>query len=256
MIKCVSILGTKGSQIILLQALEHMRRQTSQQLSNMKQDEKFADVDWKMLIEYLPDKLLEELDKEQNTTIRRDLSCHSNLNFSLQIQEISRAQTTTTEGNFKRVPTVYQLESIPSSSALRAKPSLEEPSILSVVNLNNMSDEDRDNIRQEIITRFLTARSIDYEKQWYLGMIRRRTLDILIKSVEQAKQKYSITIHWKLIVKYFRLSILLIEILKFERFEIINQWKNKLLFDHIFLTIELALSESFAWRNNCNLTDF
>jgi len=222
----------------------------------MKQDEKFADVDWKILTEYLPDKLLEELDKEQNTTIRRDLSYHSNLNFSVQIQEISRRQTTTTEGNLKRVPTIYQLESIPSSSALRAKPSLKEPNILPVVNLNNISDKDRDNIREEIITRFLTARSIDYEKQWYLGMIRRRTLDILIKSVEEAKEKYSITIHWELIVKYFRLSNLLIKLLKFERFEIINRWKNKLLFDHIFLTIELTLSESFVLKNNCSLTHF
>lgn len=233
-----------------------MRRQTSRQLSIMKQDEKFADVDWKILTEYLPDKLLEELDKEQNTTIRRDLSYHSNLNFSVQIQEISRRQTTTTEGNLKRVPTIYQLESIPSSSALRAKPSLKEPNILPVVNLNNISDKDRDNIREEIITRFLTARSIDYEKQWYLGMIRRRTLDILIKSVEEAKEKYSITIHWELIVKYFRLSNLLIKLLKFERFEIINRWKNKLLFDHIFLTIELTLSESFVLKNNCSLTHF
>ncbi|CAF1688937.1 unnamed protein product, partial [Adineta ricciae] len=186
---------------------------------------------------YLPDKLLEELDQEQNTTIRRDLSCHSNLNFPEQNEEISRAQTTTTEGNLKRVPTIYQLNSMPTRS-------LEKPNILPVINLTDTNEEDRDNIRKEIITRFLTARSIDYEKQWYLGMIRRRTLDILTESVEQAKQKYSIKVHWKLIVEYFRLSILLMKLLKFERFDIINRWKNKLLFDHIFLTIELTLSKS------------
>ncbi|CAF1522652.1 unnamed protein product [Adineta ricciae] len=157
--------GKKGSQIILVQALEHMRRQTLQQLASMKQDEKFADVDWKMLSDYLPDKLLEELDQEQNTTIRRDLSCHSNLNFLVQNEEISRAQTTTMEGNLKRVPTIYQLNSMPTSS-------LEKPNILPVINLTDTNEEDRDNIRKEIITRFLTARSIDYEKQWYFGMIR------------------------------------------------------------------------------------
>ncbi|CAF0965057.1 unnamed protein product [Adineta ricciae] len=227
--------GTKGSQIILVQALEHMRRQTLQQLTNMKQDEKFADVDWKMLSDYLPDKLLEELDQEQNTTLRRDLSCHSNLNFPVQTEEISRPPPITTEGNLKRVPTIYQLNSMPNRS-------LEEPNILPVINPTDTNEEDRDDIRKEIITRFLTARSIDYEKQWYLGMIRRRTLDILTESVEQAKQKYSIKVHWKLIVEYFRLSILLMKLLKFERFDIINRWKNKLLFDHIFLTIELTLS--------------
>ncbi|CAF1445914.1 unnamed protein product, partial [Adineta steineri] len=65
--------GTKESDIVLLQALEHMRRQTSWKLSRMKQDEKFSDVDWKMLNEYLPHKLLEELDEENNTTIHRQL---------------------------------------------------------------------------------------------------------------------------------------------------------------------------------------
>ena len=51
-----------------------MRRQTSWRLAKMKQDEKFIDVDWKMLNEYLPDKLLEELDEENNTTFHQQLS--------------------------------------------------------------------------------------------------------------------------------------------------------------------------------------
>ena len=51
-----------------------MRRQTSWKLAEMKRDEKFAGVDWKMLNEYLPDKLLEELDEENNTDFHRQLS--------------------------------------------------------------------------------------------------------------------------------------------------------------------------------------
>ncbi|CAF4396031.1 unnamed protein product, partial [Rotaria magnacalcarata] len=52
--------GTKESETILLQALEHIRRQTTWKLSTLKRDEKCADVDWKVLNQYLPDKLLEE----------------------------------------------------------------------------------------------------------------------------------------------------------------------------------------------------
>jgi hypothetical protein len=40
----------------------------------------------------------------------------------------------------------------------------------------SISDDKKlnENIRNELIIRFLTVLSIDYEKQWYHGMIRRR----------------------------------------------------------------------------------
>ena len=40
----------------------------------MKEDEKFADVDWTNLTEYLPDELLEELDEENHTNHHQQLS--------------------------------------------------------------------------------------------------------------------------------------------------------------------------------------
>ena len=91
-------------------------------------------------------------------------------------------------------------------------------------------DEHNKNIRNELIIRFLTAMSIDYEKQWYLGMIRRKTLNILIKSVEQAKQKCSLELHWKLILQHFRLTIFLQLLMKFDYFDFINQWTNHVYF--------------------------
>ncbi|CAF4376083.1 unnamed protein product, partial [Rotaria sordida] len=51
------------------------------------------------------------------------------------------------------------------------------------------------NFRNELIIHFLTALLVDYEKQWYLGMIRRRTLYILIKLIEKAKHQHSLKLH-------------------------------------------------------------
>jgi hypothetical protein len=210
------ISGTKESQIILSQALEHMRRHTSVQLLRMKRDENFAEVDWKMLGEYLPEKLLEELDEEQNTTIHQQLAT--------PFEQSPQYSSMNTDQQFSNNPVV----------------STENDAIIS---LKYTSDEHRQNIRNELVIRFLTAMSIDYEKQWYLGMIRRRTLDILIKSVEQAKRKCSLQLHWQLLVKNFRLSFLLLNLIRFNYFDFINKWTNNLLFNHIFLTIELTLGE-------------
>ena len=222
--------------MVLVQVLEHMRRQTSWQLSKMKREEKFADVDWKMLNEYLPEKLLEELDDEQNTTIHRQLS--TDPDFS---SNAPRNATTDTE--LLTVPTIYQTDSISNTPILRRKRSAHDDLILPVIELRDTDDQRRQNIRNELTTRFLTAMSIDYEKQWYLGMIRRRTLDILIKSVEEAKQKCSLKLHWQLIVEHFRLSVVLLNLIRFDYFDLLNKWTNKLLFNHIFLTIELTLGK-------------
>ena len=179
-----------------------MRRHTSSQLLAMKEDEKFAEVDWKILSDYLPEKLLEELDKEQNTTVHQQLVTSSNYS--------SQPSCTTTNPD-------------------------------GIISLNDTDDEHRQNIRNELVIRFLTAMSIDYERQWHLGMIRRRTLDILIKSVEQAKQKCSFELHWQLLVEHFRLSFFLLNLIRFNSFNFIHKWTDNLLFNHIFLTIELTL---------------
>ncbi|CAF1413597.1 unnamed protein product, partial [Adineta steineri] len=229
--------GTKESDIVLLQALEHMRRQTSWKLSQMKQDEKFSDVDWKMLNEYLPHKLLEELDEENNTTIHRQLSTNTDHDLP-----ISSNRNNHTEYELQTIPTVYQTDSLPVTPIIRNKHHNDEDTLLPIVNIRNSNDEHDKNIRNELIIRFLTAMSHDYEKQWYLGMIRRQTLDILIKSIEQAKHKCSLQLHWKLIVENFQLTIFLRFLMKFNYFNFINQWTNQLLFNHIFQTIELMLS--------------
>ena len=133
------------------------------------------------------------------------------------------------------------------SKSINAKKSFERDHlILPILHIPNAHHQFNENIRKELIIRLLTAMSIDYEKQWYLGMVRRKTLNILIKSVEQAKQKSSLELHWKLIEEHFRLSIFLRLLMKFDSFSLINQWTNRLLFNHIFRTIELTLSKSIG----------
>ncbi|CAF1334918.1 unnamed protein product [Adineta ricciae] len=213
--------GTKESEIVLLQAFEHVRRQTSWKLTKMKEDEKFADVDWTNLTEYLPDKLLEELDEENHTNYHQQLSRVTMESSSMSAPQPSN-QTTPLDYDSQPNPTVGKTKDF----------------VVPITDANHHGE----NIRNELITRFLTAMAIDYEKQWYLGMIRRKTLNILIKSVEQAKQKCSLELHWKLILEHFRLSIFLRYLIKFDRFRCINQWTDGLFFDHIFQTIELTLS--------------
>ncbi|CAF4511444.1 unnamed protein product [Rotaria socialis] len=233
--------GTKESETVLLQALEHVRRQTSWKLSTLKRDEKFADVDWKVLNQYLPDKLLEELDQENSTTFHQQLSTMINENSPTSTRRSSR-QSTSTDFELQTIPTIYQTNSMPNSPIVRNKFAKDNDMILPIINILDDDSIHDQNIRNALITRFLTAISIDYEKQWYLGMIRRSTLNILIKSVEQAKQKNSFKLHWQLIVQHFRLTMLLRCLIKFHYFNFINQWTYQLFFDHIFRTIELTLS--------------
>ncbi|CAF3982414.1 unnamed protein product [Rotaria sp. Silwood2] len=234
--------STKESETVLLQAFEHMRRRTSWKLSTMKQDEKFASVDWKILNQYLPDKLLEELDQENNTTFHQQLSEMVHVNSPTLTRRSSR-QSNSIDYELQTIPTIYQTNSISSSPITKKKFSRNTDTILPVIDIRHSDNIHNQNIQNALVTRFLTAMSIDYEKQWYLGMIRRSTLDILIKSVEEAKQKNSFQLHWQLIVKHFRLAILLQFLIKFNYFNFINQWKNQLFFDHIFRTIELTLSK-------------
>ncbi|UJR11652.1 hypothetical protein I4U23_015833 [Adineta vaga] len=196
--------GAKESQIVLSQALEHMQRDTFSRLLQMKQDEKFAEVDWKVLDEYLPKRLLKELNDERDLIIDQEIN--------ILTEESSQPLNTNIDQQFE------------------------------TISINNINNERQQNIRNELVIRFLTAMSIDYEKQWYLGMLHRRTLDILIKSVEQAKQKRSFQLHWQLLIEHFQLSSVVLNSMRLNCFDFINQWTNKLLFDHILLTIELTLA--------------
>ncbi|CAF1611772.1 unnamed protein product, partial [Adineta ricciae] len=196
--------GTKESEIVLLRAFERIGRQTSWKLAKMKEDEKFADVDWTNLTEYLLDKLLEELDEENHTNHHQQLSRTKD-----EISSISTRQSF-----HQNTLLDYDLQM--NSIVGRGK------NFVPLIIDDNQHDK---NIRNELITRFLTAMAIDYENQWYL-----------------AKQKCSLELHWKLILEHFRLSIFRRYLIKFDRFRCINQWTDGLFFDHIFQTIELTLS--------------
>ena len=222
---------------MLLHALEHMRRQTSRKLAEMKRDEKFADVDWEMLNNYLPDKLVEELDEENNTSLHRQLSTIPNDDSLGDIHEL------------QPIPTVYQTDVMPESPMTPRNRSESTNMTIPIIPTQDTDDQYEKNIRNELITRLLTAMSIDYEKQWYLGMIRRKTMNILIKSVEEAKHHCSLKLHWGLIQRHFRLPFSIRLLMKIHCISQIKYWRNRLIFDHIFRTIELTLSKSSRLEN-------
>ena len=86
--------------------------------------------------------------------------------------------------------------------------------------------------------------SLDYEKQWYLGMIRRRTLEILIESIGEANTKLSLKRHWQLLVKRFCMPLWLKYLIKFNKIKWLNKLTQKLLFNHLILIIELTLGKT------------
>lgn len=57
--------------MVLLQALNHMRKQTMNQLHKMKLEKQFSSFDWHLLREYLPEKLFQEMDSRRKTSIHR-----------------------------------------------------------------------------------------------------------------------------------------------------------------------------------------
>ncbi|CAF1218069.1 unnamed protein product [Adineta steineri] len=209
--------GTPESQIVRLQALKHMQVQTGRQIKKMKDDINFAHVNWKVLNDYLPEILLDE-----NDTSAQQQTSYDRLSASISTSSNSIFQ--------------YDLGFI-SKDRYLIGPFMEPRSTL---DLN--SDCYRTNMRNEIVQRFLTAVAVDYEKQWYLGMIRRRTLKILIETVEQAKTKLSLKRHWQLLVDHFRMPLWLECLVKFDKIKCLNQLAEKLLIDHLILTIELALA--------------
>lgn len=234
--------GTPESETVLLQALEHMRTQTALQLNKMKQEEQFAEVDWYMLHEYLPEKLVEEMDVQRKTSVHRRLSTLTN-SVATRQPTPSRRRNTRIDIELAQVPTVVVSDSVSSRPIDVRENEPDDQLALAIFDFQSADTTSNQNIRDELTLRFLTALSVDYEKQWYLGMIRRRTLYILIKSIEKAKHQKSLRRHWDLIVENFQLSFLLRQLMRFDYVESINKQLNKLLFDHVFLAIELTLGE-------------
>jgi hypothetical protein len=233
--------GTPESDRILLQALEHMRRQTANQLYKMKQEKQFFDVDWNMLNEYLPETLVQEMDAQRRTSVHRRFSILPD--FLDNLLPDTSQKSTITNIELKEIPSICETDSIPINFTPNQPNSTLKYIVLPVMGLRSNDKKQNTSFRNELTNRFLTALLVDYEKQWYLGMIRRRTLYILIKSVEKAKHRHSLKLHWKLIVEHFRLSKWLHSLMRFDYVNWINKQSNKLLFDHIFLTIELTLGK-------------
>ncbi|CAF4683629.1 unnamed protein product, partial [Rotaria magnacalcarata] len=132
---------------------------------------------------------------------------------------------------------IYQL----NLDTLWTGPCILEPFIEPLHNTDLAAGCYRTKMRNEIIKRILAAMPVDYEKQWYLGMIRRRTLKILIETVEEAKVKLSLKQHGHLLVRRFCMPLWLQCLVKFDKLNCVNRLTEKFLFDHLILTIELAL---------------
>jgi hypothetical protein len=218
-----------------MQALKHMRSETSKQIKKMKEDINFANVNWQILHAYLPEKLLDELDDENDINIQKRLSMTSRKTlFDPSLLSISAASDQLSTNS------IFQLDfDSLSDDRFILESFLQQPRD----NTDWNFDCHRANMRHEIIKRFLTAMSVDYEKQWYLGMIRRRTLKILLETVEEAKTKLSLKRHWQLLVKRFCMPFYLQCLVKFDKIKCFNYITDKLLFDHLTLTIELTLGK-------------
>lgn len=207
----------------------------------MKDDVNFANVNWKILHDYLPEKLLEELDNEHDTNIHQRLS-------TTRRKTLFDHLSTTNSVSSDQYPNRRYSDQISTDSIfqLDLDSSTDDRHILQAFveqgnNIEFNPDSYRTNMRYEIIKRFLTAMAVDYEKQWYLGMIRRRTLKILLETVEEAKTKLSLKRHWQLLVKRFCMPLYLQFLIKFDQIKWLSSITEKLLFDHLILTIELTL---------------
>lgn len=218
-----------------------MRKETSEQLYKMKHDTQFAEVDWVMLNEYLPEKLVEKLDEQRKTSFHRRLSLSPQTSvISISTSE-DRSKPTTSDIELLEISTSTQSDTVTDVPTYNRYDSSDEAWLTPILDVGTKTNVAEKNLRNEIITRFLTAFAVDYEKQWYIGMIRRPTLYILVESIEKAKHHYSLKLHWDLIVEEFRLSWFLRYLVRYNSNEWINKQIDKLLFDHIFLTIELVL---------------
>ena len=213
-----------------------MQNQTSKQIKKMKEDINFSDVNWKILHHYLPEKLLEELDEEHGTNIHQRLPTTARqtsvdpLLSSIPISPDRSSQRPSSDQIFTN--NIFQFDLDPMFINIL------ESFIQSTNNSDSNNECHQTNMRNEIVKRFLTAMSLDYEKQWYLGNIRRRTLKILIESIGEAKTKLSLKRHWQLLVKRFCMSLWLKYLIKFNKIKWLNKLTQKLLFNHLILTIK------------------
>ena len=233
--------GTPETETILVQALEHMRRETANELHKMKQEKQFSDVDWNMLTEYLPETLVQEMDAQRRTSIHRQFSILPDFPDNLLTDVYQKS--TIIDVEIPETPSICEMDSIPINFTPNQKYSTLQHMVWSGINIGPNEKKRNTRFRNELTIRFLTALLVDYEKQWYRGMIRRRTLYILIKSVEKAKHQHSLKVHIDLIVEHFRLSKWMQILKRFNCINCINNQWNKLLFDHIFLTTELTLGK-------------
>lgn len=218
-----------------------MRRETANQLARMRKEKQFSDVDWHMLDEYLPEKLVQEMDAERRTSVHRRLSVLTT-DFDPNFLLTSSPEYLTNTIKLKQLPSICETDSIPINITSEEKNPTIKHLVLPLMGFIVNEKKENTRFRNELTNRFLTALLVDYEKQWYRGMIRRRTLYILIKSVEKAKHQHSLKLHWNLIIEHFRLSKWLKILMRFDCVNCIENISNKLLFDHIFLTIELVLA--------------
>jgi hypothetical protein len=220
-----------------------MRSETSTQIKKMKEDINFANVNWEILHDYLPEKLLEELDNEHDINIQQRLSMTSRKTLFdpslLSVSAISDLCRNRRISDQISMNSIFQFDLDSSSNDRFTLESILQSRVTTDLNF----DCYQTNMRHEIIKRFLTAMSVDYEKQWHLGMIRRRTLRILLETVEDAKIKLSLKRHWELLVKRFCIPFYLRWLIKFDKIKCLNRIMDKLLFDHLTLTIELTLGK-------------
>lgn len=226
--------------MVLLQAFEHMQRETSEQIYKMKHDNEFIDVDWTILNEYLPEKIVQEMDVRRKTSIHQRLSITSR---SIHLNSpINRRQSSiTNENQLLEAPTIMEDQYGASGSHIDQNDTTNNDFALPIFDIRIADNQENKTLHYELMTRLLSALSADYENQWFLGMIRRRTLDILTSSIEKAKTHCSVEVHWKSIIEQLRLSLFLRYLMRFDYISWINKEVEKLLFDHIFLTIELVL---------------
>ncbi|CAF1576807.1 unnamed protein product [Adineta ricciae] len=234
--------GTPESQTVRSQALKHMKSQTSAQIKKMKDDINFANVNWKVLYDYLPEILIEEADDEHNRNVHPQITVNSRqISFDPIPKSLSASSNQLNNDQYSDListNSIFQLDlEIASKDRYLLEPFVQPRS---TTDLN--TDDYQINMRNEIIKRFLTAMAVDYEKQWYLGMIRRRTLKVLIETVEQAKTKISLKRHWQLLVGHFHMPLWLKFLIKFDKIVWLNRQTEKSLFEHLILTIELALA--------------
>lgn len=248
--------GTPESQSVLLQALKHIRHQTSKQINKMKEDINFANVNWKILYDYLPEKLLEEFDEEHSSNVHQRLSIISRKTF-LDPSSYSAIDPSEHHDHNRRHSDQFSTQSIVQvdfDSTSNERHILDiffrtQTGPTTTTTTNEIRREcHQTNMRFEIIRRFLTAMSVDYEKQWYLGMIRRRALKILLETVEEAKTKLSLKRHWQLLVKHFCMPLYLRFLMKFNQTRSIHRIVQQALFDHLVLTIELTLGNDVKFH--------